>query len=85
MSFLGTRMPGGTDGSIPPRGSRIAMTFGEPVQLGQSPWPRTQQQVDEAARVVTAAILQTIRDAEQKTGMTLPGPLGPPKREKKRP
>ena len=84
VSFLGTRMPGGTDGSIPPRGSRIAMTFGEPVQLGQSPWPRTQHQVDEAARVVTAAILQTIRDAEQKTGMTLPGPLGPPKREKKR-
>ena len=37
VSFLGTRMPGGTDGSIPPRGSRIAMTFGEPVQLGQSP------------------------------------------------
>jgi 1-acyl-sn-glycerol-3-phosphate acyltransferase len=83
VSFLGTRMPGGTDGSIPPRGSRIAMTFGEPVVLGQKPWPRTQQQVDQAAQVVTAAILKTIREAEQSTGMTLPGPLGP-KREKKR-
>ena len=83
VSFLGTRMPGGSDGSIPPRGSRIAMTFGDPVHLGQRPWPRTQQQVDESAQAVTAAILQTIRVAEQKTGMTLPGPLGP-KREKKK-
>lgn len=83
VSFLGTRMPGGSDGSIPPRGSRIAMTFGDPVRLERRSWPRTQQQVDEAAQVVTAAILKTIRAAEQKTGMTLPGPLGP-KREKKR-
>ena len=83
VSFLGTRMPGGADGSVPPRGSRIAMTFGDPVRLEQRPWPRTQEQVDEAARTVTAAILQTIRVAEQTTGITLPGPLGP-KREKKR-
>lgn len=83
VSFLGTRMPGGADGSVPPRGSRIAMTFGEPVRFERRPWPRTQQQVDAAAQIVTAAILQTIRVAEQTTGMTLPGPLGP-KREKKR-
>lgn len=83
VSFLGTRMPGGSDGSIPPRGSRLVMTFGEPVLLGRRPWPRTQQQVDDAAQIVTSAILQTIRVAEQKTGMTLPGPLGP-KREKKK-
>lgn len=83
VSFLGTRMPGGSDGSIPPRGSRFAMTFGEPVRLERRAWPRTQQQVDEAAKVVTAAILQTIREAEQETGMTLPGPLGT-KREKRR-
>jgi 1-acyl-sn-glycerol-3-phosphate acyltransferase len=83
VSFLGTRMPGGSDGSIPPRGSRIAMTFGEPVRLASQPWPRTQQQVADAAHVVTTAILQTIREAQERTGMTLPGPLGP-KREKKK-
>jgi 1-acyl-sn-glycerol-3-phosphate acyltransferase len=83
VSFLGTRMPGGSDGSIPPRGSRIAMTFGEPVRLGTRPWPRTQGQVADAAALVTAAILKTIREAQQTTGMTLPGPLGP-KREKKK-
>jgi len=83
VSFLGTRMPGGSDSSIPPRGSRLAMTFGDPVDLGSTPWPRTQRDVADASAVVTAAILQTIRTAEEATGMSLPGPIGP-KREKKR-
>lgn len=83
VSFLGTRMPGGSDGSIPPRRSRIAMTFGDPLVFDRTPWPRTQPRVDEAAQAVTAAILQTIRVAEQKTGMTLPGPLGPKRKKKK--
>ena len=82
VAFLGTRLPGGADGSVPPRGSRLAMTFGEPVDLGAKPWPRTQQDMADAASSVTDAILQTIRTAEQVTGMTLPGPLGA-KREKK--
>ena len=82
VSFLGTRMPGGSDGSIPPRGSRIAMTFGDPIRLASRPWPRTQQEVAASAEAVTAGILQTMRTAEEATGMTLPGPLGP-KREKR--
>ncbi len=82
VSFLGTRMPGGSDGSIPRRGSRIVMTFGDPIRLRSRPWPRTQQEVAESAEAVTAGILQTMRTAEEATGMTLPGPLGP-KREKR--
>ena len=77
VSFLGTRVPGGSDGSVPPRGSRLAMTYGEPVHLGRMPWPRTQRDVAEAAAQVTDAIIMTTREAEQRTGMTLPGPLGP--------
>lgn len=82
VSFLGTRLPG-SDSLIPARGARIAMTFGEPVRLGRSPWPRTQHDVAEASQVVIDAILQTTREAEERTGMTLPGPIGP-KREKKK-
>lgn len=82
VSFLGTRMPGGSDGSIPRRGSRVAMTFGDPIWLESRPWPRTQQEVASSAEAVTAGILQTMRTAEEATGMTLPGPLGP-KREKR--
>ena len=83
VSFLGTRMPGGTDGSIPPRGSRLVMTFGEPVHLGSQPWPRTQQEVAQAASVVTAGILETMRTAEEATGLTLPGPVAPKPEKKK--
>ncbi len=83
VSFLGTRMPGGTDGSIPPRGSRLVMTFGEPVELERRPWPRTQQQVAQAAVAVTAGILETMRMAEEATGLTLPGPMAPKPEKKK--
>ena len=83
VSFLGTRMPGGHDGSIPPRGNRIAMTFGHPVHVTKQTWPRTQRMMAETAADVTAAIVDTMREAEELTGMTLPGPPGP-KREKKR-
>ena len=82
VAFLGTRVPG-TDSTLPPRGTRLAMTFGQPVELGSRPWPRTQQDMADAAARVTDAILQTIRTAESVTGMTLPGPLGP-KPSKKR-
>lgn len=83
VSFLGTRLPGGSNSSVPPRGTRIAMTFGDPLWLGSIPWPRTQTAVADAAAVVTRSILATMQEAEQATGMTLPGPLGP-KREKRR-
>jgi 1-acyl-sn-glycerol-3-phosphate acyltransferase len=83
VAFLGTRVPG-TDQTLPPRGTRLAMSFGEPIELGRSPWPRTQQNMADAAALVTDAILQTIRTAEQVTGMTLPGPLGPKPVKKKR-
>jgi 1-acyl-sn-glycerol-3-phosphate acyltransferase len=83
VAFLGTRVPG-TDQTLPPRGTRLAMSFGEPIELGRRPWPRTQQNMADAAALVTDAILQTIRTAEQVTGMTLPGPLGPKPVKKKR-
>ena len=68
-----------------PAGSRIAMTFGEPVQLGQPPV---------AAHPAAGGRGRSGRHRRRScrpcatpsrtTGMTLPGPLGPPKREKKR-
>lgn len=84
VSFLGTRLPGGSSSSIPPRGSRVAITYGEPLHLEPRPWPRTQADVAEAAAEVTGAILRTMKAAEDLTGMTLPGPLGPRRTKKKR-
>lgn len=83
VSFLGTRVPGGHDDSVPERGSRIVMSFGEPVPVQRRPWPRTQQQTALTAAEVTTAIIETTREAELRTGLRLPGPLGP-KPERKR-
>lgn len=77
VSFLGTRFPGGHDDSIPPRGSRLVMTFGKPVEVARRDWPRTQEQMAQTAASVTDAIIATMREAEQLTGLRLPGPLGP--------
>ena len=59
------------------------MTFGEPVELGSQPWPRTQQEVAQAAAAVTAGILETMRIAEEATGLSLPGPVAPKSEKKK--
>ncbi|KQT94757.1 hypothetical protein ASG49_08030 [Marmoricola sp. Leaf446] len=77
VSFLGTRAPGGHADSLPPRGSRLVMTLGAPLRLGRREWPRTQAEVAGAAARVTAAIVETTRQAERTTGLRLPGPLGP--------
>ena len=82
VAFLGTRMPGGTDGSIPPRGSRLAMTFGEPVDLGQPPVaPHPAGQWPTAAARVTDAILQTIQHGRGDDRHDLARPARPQARE----
>jgi len=78
VAFLGTRLPGAADDAVPPPGSRVAVTYGEPVHLPHLPWPRTTDEVAGASEQVRDAIVTTLRHAEEATGMTLPGPLGPP-------
>ena len=79
VAFLGTRLPGASDDSVPPPGSRVAVTYGEPLHLPHLPWPRTTDLVADASRRVHDAIVATLTHAEEATGMTLPGPLGPPR------
>ena len=83
VSFLGTRVPGGHSGSVPQRGSRLAMTFGDPVHLDASPVAAHPGADGRRGRSgARPRSIETMREAEQVTGMHLPGPLGP-KPEKK--
>lgn len=77
VAFLGTREPGGHADSVPPRGTRLAMTVGAPLRLARRPWPRTQAEVARAQARITEAVVETTRQAERTTGLRLPGPLGP--------
>lgn len=75
LSFLGTRLPGGSSNSLPPAGSRIVMTYGQGISVAQHPWPRRKAAVAELSEQIRAAMIANLREAEQATGMSLPGPL----------
>lgn len=77
--FLGTRLPGGSNGSVPPRGSRLTMTFGRPLEFDGHTWPRRKVEVAAATDRIGAALRETLAEAERRTGMRLPGPI--PKKE----
>lgn len=81
LAFLGTREPGGSLNSVPAKGTRMVMSYGEPLTFGAHGWPRRKPEVRAAAEEIRAALLLTLREAESATGLSLPGPV-PPTREK---
>lgn len=74
VAFLGTRLPG-TSSTFPPAGTRIVVTYGEPVTVAQQGWPRRQGEVRALTETIRQAIITNVAAAEAATGMTLPGPL----------
>jgi len=73
-AFLGTRLPGSAK-TFAPGGSRLVMAYGEPLEVAAQPWPRRPDQVQELTERIKRAVLDLVAEAEEKTGMTLPGPL----------
>lgn len=74
VAFLGTRAPGTPLSALPARGARIAMVFGEPVEVPARPWPRRRAEVAATTAAIRAAMLETLRRAQRETGLGLPGP-----------
>lgn len=74
MSFLGTRLPG-TDASFPPAGSRLVVSFGDPIPVEHHPWPRRTAAVRALTERIRVAIIATTDAARRATGMELPGPI----------
>jgi len=77
LTFLGTRLPGGSRGSVPPRGTRVDLVYGAPFRVPATPWPRTARQVKETSLALREHMLAGLRDALTHTGQALPGPLPP--------
>lgn len=75
LTFLGSRLPGGHIDSVPPKGARIDLWYGEPLAFPARPWPRTREQVDTAARLLREHMLVELDRALADTGLSLPGPL----------
>jgi 1-acyl-sn-glycerol-3-phosphate acyltransferase len=79
--MLGTREPGGHTNSLPARGSRLEILYGEPVRVPTSAWPRTKAAVGEASQVLRKRMLMDLAEAQAITGLTLPGPMPVGERE----
>ena len=75
LVFLGTRLPGGSSGSMPPARSPFVMTFGRTVEVAHHPWPRRQPETQALTARISGALQETLDEARTATGMTLPGPL----------
>lgn len=75
--MFGTREPGGSSGSVPPRRSRIDLVFGDVWRADPVPWPRTREQVEKASLLLREHMLVQLDLARASTGRELPGPLPP--------
>jgi 1-acyl-sn-glycerol-3-phosphate acyltransferase len=75
LVFLGTRLPGGSNNSVPPAGSPFVLSFGQPMAVEHRTWPRRQPDTHRLSEQIRDALLRTLDDARHATGMTLPGPV----------
>ena len=75
ITFLGTREPGGSSSSIPPRGARVDLVVGHPIAVDAVPWPRTRDHVRLTSAALHARLRSELADALAETGRDLPGPL----------
>ena len=75
--MLGTREPGGDADSRPPRGSELHLVHGRPVWVEPQPWPRTSGMLRDTSALLREALLATLDEARELTGLELPGPLPP--------
>ena len=75
LAFLGTRLPGGSNNSLPPPGSSMVMSFGRALDVAHRPWPRCQPDTHALSQEIREALLTTLDEAQRATGMTLPGPI----------
>ncbi|MCX6395408.1 MAG: 1-acyl-sn-glycerol-3-phosphate acyltransferase [Propionibacteriales bacterium] len=74
MSFLGTRLAG-SDATFPPAGTRIVVSYGSPLAVEQQGWPRRSDQVRVLTEQIRLAIIATVAEALDATGMELPGAI----------
>ena len=81
VTFFGTREPGGRSGSVPGKGARFDVVYGDPVYLEQQPWPRTRDDVLRATTLLAGRLREHLAQAKELTGRSLPGPLPDPEEE----
>lgn len=73
--MIGTREPGGSSNSMPRRGTRVDIYYGEPIPVQRVPWPRRRDLVNALSEEFHERMRSDLAQALAETGRTLPGPL----------
>lgn len=75
LVMFGTREPGGGAASLPNKGARIDIVYGEPFRVDPVPWPRRSVHVEQVSKLLQEHMQVHLERAKALTGRTLPGPL----------
>lgn len=75
VAIFGTREPGGASESRPPKGARIDVVYGQPIQFPATPWPRSTPILDDVTEQVLDHMRAHLTWAKSATKRGLPGPL----------
>lgn len=77
VALLGTREPGQTADELPRRGAPVHVVYGEPFPVRAAPWPRRKAEVAELTERIRCRLAAHVVQAQQLTGLPLPGPPKP--------
>jgi 1-acyl-sn-glycerol-3-phosphate acyltransferase len=75
VTQVGTRLPGGGSSSVPPRGGRIDLTYGDAWHGTRVPWPRTREHTLATSVLLWEHLRQQQARVLADLGRSLPGPL----------
>lgn len=75
VTQIGTRLPGGHSSSLPPRRSRVDISFGEAWRTPRVPWPRTREHTLATSTLLWDHLREQQARALARIGRSLPGPL----------
>ncbi len=73
VAVLGTRLPGASIHSRPPHGSRLVVSFGQPVPVTAVPWPRRRDEVGALTERLRQTLADHVAATAGRSGLALPG------------
>jgi 1-acyl-sn-glycerol-3-phosphate acyltransferase len=75
VAIFGTRRSSEASDAKPPKGARIDVIYGPPIQFLNHSWPRQKESVAEATAQIHEHLSAHLADAKTKTELELPGKL----------
>jgi 1-acyl-sn-glycerol-3-phosphate acyltransferase len=73
VAVFGSRLPGTSVSALPPRGQRVDVVYGEPIDVTPRPWPRRSADILSLTEDLQKRFREHIEQAQRLCGGILPG------------